>query len=478
MLKNLLHQAVSSATAVFLLLLFILAGRILGTESLGRFSLALAIAFIFEAVVDPGLYQITIRDLARNPQRANQYLSNILGYKILVAALILAGAAVVLALNPAHPETSSAILLLLFASALKSIKTSFVAGLHAMEYFQWDAVSQTIERLGLLCVGALVLISGGGLVGLCIAFVAVRSIDVMAAGLIVWRKVSRFAVRVDMALLVRLLRSALPVGIFLAVLNLYAYVDTLMIAAIRDDAEVGWYNAGFKIYEGLSAAALIIANVFRPRIASAFTGDSRYFAALFPLGLKYTWAVALLIALMGVPLAEMAIVTLFGSEFLEAAAVLEILLIGLPFFFAVTYFQMMSVAMDKQKTVLFIAVIGLGANVAMNLVLIPAYGYLGAAYATILGEGIVFLSFLIYLVRDQVSMQLWRSLVIPVVVIGLAIATFLLASPVPQLLLRSAIAGACFLIFAAILGVVKPSEAATLRGAEQHSTTAAPDDGT
>jgi O-antigen/teichoic acid export membrane protein len=65
MMQNLAFAGASGASAGLLLILFVVAGRILGEVEFGKFSFALALGTIFETLMDFGLHQVTIREVAR-----------------------------------------------------------------------------------------------------------------------------------------------------------------------------------------------------------------------------------------------------------------------------------------------------------------------------------------------------------------------------------------------------------------------------
>ncbi|MXW34833.1 MAG: oligosaccharide flippase family protein, partial [Chloroflexi bacterium] len=62
----------SIASTLLLAALLILAGRVLGDVEYGKFSFALAVAMIFEALVDFGLKEITTREVARERRAARR----------------------------------------------------------------------------------------------------------------------------------------------------------------------------------------------------------------------------------------------------------------------------------------------------------------------------------------------------------------------------------------------------------------------
>ena len=86
MLQNLLLAGSSGASAGLLLILFVVAGRVLGEVEFGKFSFALALGTIFETLMDFGLHQVTIREVARDKSRAAIVFQHTLGIKLLWTA--------------------------------------------------------------------------------------------------------------------------------------------------------------------------------------------------------------------------------------------------------------------------------------------------------------------------------------------------------------------------------------------------------
>jgi O-antigen/teichoic acid export membrane protein len=430
------------------------AGRILGEEAFGKLSLALALAFIFQAILDPGLYQITIREIAREKSVVTQYLSNIIGYKVIIAVVSFRLLLVILPLSNLPKETAWAIAVMVLAELPKSIKSTFSSAFHAFEYFNFNALIYTVERFSLLVIGTFVLMHGAGVVGFCLVFAVVRLLDLFIVTAITRMKICKLAIHFHVSFLKKLLMSALPVGVFLIVLNLYTYIDTIMISAIRGDAEVGWYNAAFKIYEGLSVFPMIICTVFRPRIARTYYQNRSYFEKLFPLGIKYVLIISLSVGATGFLASDMAINLLFGEQYKQSIVALQILLCGLIFVFTLTYLQMMLITIHQQKQVLKIAVVGLGFNVLLNLFLIPRYGYVGASLGTISGELLVLILLYLYSNTTEVKMPIYSTFAQPIFALALPIALFYIIPFEVNLYLKIAIINTLFMVLLFVFKVI------------------------
>ena len=83
MRRSLFYSAISAGSAVFMLLLLVMAGRWLGVEDFGVFSAAISLATIAEVFMDFGLHQVTIRAIARDATRAGHLLRTSLWLKAL-----------------------------------------------------------------------------------------------------------------------------------------------------------------------------------------------------------------------------------------------------------------------------------------------------------------------------------------------------------------------------------------------------------
>ena len=77
----------------------------------------------------------------------------------------------------------------------------------------------------------------------------------------------------DFTIWKELQRRAVPLGAFLIVLNLYSYIDTVMLGILSTDVETGLYNAAYRIYEGLTYAPAVLSSVLTPRLSTEFVRD-------------------------------------------------------------------------------------------------------------------------------------------------------------------------------------------------------------
>ena len=286
LLKSTLVYNLSSITTLFLFLLFIIAARYLGTEDFGKFTFAIAFVFLFDPLLDPGLYHFMIREIARNKDATSRFLSHALTWKLLITPLVFL--IIFICVNIIHDsqKTLQAVYVLTIALFLKSYKDPFRTALLAHEYFGLETISLFIERFSILLFGSLALIMEQGLLTFCWAFVIVRLLDLIIIAVIVRYKICDITLGFDISFLKHIVITAVPIGALYITLNAYNYIDTVMLSVLKTDAEVGWYNASYKIYEGLLIFPVIIGTVLMPRLSQLYKSNKEAFNSLFLKGLK------------------------------------------------------------------------------------------------------------------------------------------------------------------------------------------------
>ncbi len=389
-LKNTMVYGVMSAVTTFaLFVLYLVVARYLGAEDFGRFSFAVAFVVLFVPLLDPGLYYLTVRDVARKPELASHYLSHILTWKLLASPFVLLLICVIVQFLHDSAITLQAVYLMAISQILHSWKDAFRPVLLAREMFDLDAISLAIERLSLLILVSASLVSGQGLLWVCWVFVLLRVFDLAIIACVVRFKICPISFGGNFSVVKELVLTAFPIGAFYMTLSVYTYIDTVMLSVLKSDLHVGWYSAAYKVYEGPVLIPAIIGTVFMPRLSRLYVENKEAFISLFERGLKYIVLASLVIGINGMLLSEMIIDLSYGYDYANSVNVLEILLAGLIFVFTINFLQTVMISIDQQKIILYIALFGLASNVVLNVLFIPKHGHIGAAFATVVAEAIV-----------------------------------------------------------------------------------------
>jgi O-antigen/teichoic acid export membrane protein len=404
-IRNFAYSLVSTATAGLLLALMIIAERYLGTVEFGKFMFALLLGGVFETLMDFGLHQVTVRAIARDPASAPSLLRHTLAIKLLWASGALALLAIATNLLRPEPDVRMACYLIGGASIFRSYMLTVRGVLQGLERFGWESFVVIADRVLLLSLGSYALASGGGLRGLTIAFVVARGIALLVAGVITQVRLGGVGLSYDRGVWRDLHATALPLGFFLIVLNLYQYADGVMLGYFRTDAETGLYGGAFKVYEGLTYGAMAISAVLTPRLSALFVSDRRRHRRLSIGGIGGSAALGALVGAGGLLFAMPLLTLPFGSDFAAGAAPpFRILCTGLPIVFGIWILHATAISVDREKLLLRTGLIGLVVNVGLNLYVIPRFGVNGAAGATVAGE-LVSLAVLLLGLRASLSSE-------------------------------------------------------------------------
>jgi O-antigen/teichoic acid export membrane protein len=278
--------------------------------------------------------------------------------------------------------------LLGISAAVRSYLLTARGLFQGLDRYDLEAVAVVTDRLLLLVLGAAALWAGYGLTGLALAFVAARLLMLFVVGALLRPAVGAVRPEYDREAWRGLQASALPLGFFMLALNMYTYIDTVILGVMRSNAETGWYSASYRIYEGLTYAPSVLAAVLTPRLSFLFVHDRSGHRGLLTRGLAASAALGVLLGGITIWAAVPLVTIVFGENYAPATAPLRILAGGSLLVFSTWILHAAAISINLDRRLFVTTAIGLGVNVALNMLLIPPWGIRGAAWATVLAEAV------------------------------------------------------------------------------------------
>jgi len=85
------------------------------------------------------------------------------------------------------------------------------------------------------------------------------------------------------------------------------------------------------------------------------------------------------------------LIVLIKRDFLSGISALRILSLGLPFFFLSSLTMWILIAARKQTILAYIYGVSMLMNISLNILYIPVFGYMAAAWITVVSEAVVLL---------------------------------------------------------------------------------------
>lgn len=364
---------------------FALIARHLGVERFGAYALVVAALPLLATLVDLGIGIMAVREIARRPEDTAAIVSTTF---TLLAGLSVAGAllvVLVLPLLPYEPEVRDA--LRLAAAGLVVLLLAAVPGVifQSSLRLELQAVVDLVGGAASLGLIVLAIALDGGLqaiIGAWLGSVAAATVVSYVLAL----RLLRFRPSLDRRLAASLLRRALPVGLTFVAAAIHFRVDAVLLSLLAPIDEVGVYGVAFRFLEhGLFAPLLFMGALFPVLAGYLAQGDPRLESTVqraFTLLLLLAVPAAVGILVLAEPLVEL----LVGGGYQASVTPLRVLAVAVLFAFLNPLFTNLLVAADLQARVLKATLLAIAVNVALNLVLIPAYGATGAAAATVVSE--------------------------------------------------------------------------------------------
>lgn len=179
--------------------------------------------------------------------------------------------------------------------------------------------------------------------------------------------------------------AALPLGITLVFNVIYFHADSFILTLTRSTSEVGIYGLAYKFFEFTLVIPTFFMNAALPLLIQAYsqknTGvfnariiKSSYVLVLASVGIAFLgWTTAPLLRYI-------------RPEFTLSSVPLKILLLGLPFFYVSNITMWILVVKKLRLQLLSIYGISMLVNICLNIYFIPTYGYIAAAWITVISE--------------------------------------------------------------------------------------------
>jgi O-antigen/teichoic acid export membrane protein len=303
-----------------------------------------------------------------------------------VAAI--AVAALVSLVLPYDRDTRLAILLAGLPLLFGMLNTSFVAVLQARLRMERAVVGDVVGR-------AVALAALGVVVALDLGFFAVMG--TAAAGalataivtVLLTRRLVPLRPRSEPRVWRRLLVMALPLGVALAVNELYFRADTLIISLYEPYDQVGLYTLAYRIVELTLVFGTVFLTTTFPLLSRAVDDDEPRARRTIQLSTELFVALGAPLVAGGLALAPEIVELAAGSDFEDAATPLRILLASGALAWVNGVFGYALIAKDRQLSALWLNVSALVFNVVLNLVLVPVYGIVVAAVVTVSSEVLI-----------------------------------------------------------------------------------------
>jgi O-antigen/teichoic acid export membrane protein len=415
------------ATALMALVI----ARVFGSEELGNYGYALALASILLIVPDFGLHLFAVRELAASPRSISEVFWGMHWLKIGLTSAVM-----IFTFGFAHWGISDQERRLLFYILVvrvlsQSFSQATMSVFKAFERMHYVALLQLVNSSVVVLWAAASVVFSAPLPILIAGLVAGQLAETLA-GWAILRKMSptpRFRVWSKKAL-TSIAAACFPIGLTAILLALNLRIDILVLSRYVSSSTLGQFNAAVWFVIAAFLAASLLMSVLFPKLSRLLMERSQqgsdYVLSLLKNALLITAVCSLLLWLS----ADKLLPLVFGSDFVPAAQILRILAPALPLVVLNTIFFYVFAAARRRFVCLGTLGIGIAAGTILSFYLTSRFGPTGTATADVAREFMVSSVYLLFLVRGHHARLAGLALLkVFAGATGLLVLTVLIAAP-------------------------------------------------
>jgi O-antigen/teichoic acid export membrane protein len=364
----------------------ILLARTLSVEEFGIFSYAVSLASIGTAIVAGGLSGLAIKALLDDPDRQPRTMSSLIMIReafALAAFLLLFGVAIVTGGSGEARLASALALLVLFARAWDAVEFWYQANLASRR----SATIRIVVVSLMLGVRIAALALGGSM----LLFVGLYAIEAaLMSGALVARYLRESSSpkfgKPEPRAAIGLLSQSWILMLSGAASQINLKADQVILQSLLGGAAVGTYAAAARLSELTYFLPVVFMTATFPVLLATrkqHGGDSAEYKNMLQNSYDRACWVGIGVAATLVIVGPWLIETLYGQKYADAASILQIHVLPLPFVFMAAVFSKWILSEHLLWASFVRHAMAAGLNVGLNFLLIPLWGLEGAAVATV-----------------------------------------------------------------------------------------------
>lgn len=436
--------------------------RYLGEAGYGQYAYVYAFVGLFQAFSTLGLNQILLRESARQRDNAGSYLGHTLRLKLVLS---LSTFLLIILLNQVVNERDihAFVLICALETLIRVYFNANVAIGRAFERMEYEMLIVIIDR-GVSLLGVLVVVTADlGFTAIFLAFLGGSLAQALVGTLVIWRRLAKPRFLPVAGLNKRLLKEAWPIGLGLEAQFAYQRQGIVLLRQWHTARVVGLYSAAYRMFQFTQIIADSVASASSPVFSRLAKASKLELTSAFNRIVRYLLLCGLLLSIAIWAFAPTIVAVLLGPEFQESETILRWLAPVVILAFMSVLFSRFLQATDKQKVDALITGTAVIFNLALNLILIPLYGYMGLVWALLASETVACTVGGFFALR-QVGAFAWRQSILAPLGGGLVATAilFLLRDRPPYVsaLAAGSVLIAVFVILAAFptLGIQKIRE--------------------
>lgn len=372
----------------------------LGPAGTGVYTTIIAFLSFIIVIADFGLFSVAVREISKDQNNYKKILSNVFFIRLITAILATLLAIVIVFLTNYSQEIKTGTLVAALFPIFNLTSSVYDMLFQAKLEMQKVAIAEVLSKIIALVSIFIAVFFHLGIY----AILGAVSLAALSSFVIkFWLSKNELPLKLscDKIILSNILKMSLPLGVVFIVNNLYFKIDSLMLFYYKGAADAGIYSVAYRVLETSLFAGAYLSNSLKPLLSVSIENDQKKTEKTINTAIVFLLFMAIPIAIICISFSREIILFLSNSEFLGGAKAMVILGFATIFIYMSGIFGEIMIARDMRKTMLKVSGFILIFNIALNIILIPRYSYIGAATSTLVSE--ILLLTIGYIVTKKVT---------------------------------------------------------------------------
>ena len=377
-----------------------------GDTIYGFYAALFSFSYIFNILLDLGITNFNTRNIAQHPQLIGKHLSGILGVKLLLFGLYLVVTFSVGLLMGYGSDEFRLLALLTLCQFLNSLILYLRSNFEGLLLFRWDSLFSVLDRVLMIIICGCLLWGPRlslfhfqfSIYHFVYAQLIAYALTALLAFVVIARRTSFRRLRWNWRFFLVILRKSAPFALLVLLMASYNRIDPILLRRLASDADAGIYAGAFRLLDALTMVAYLVSVPLLP-VFSRICAEKKTVPARSPLTtfhspltdivrlvfwpmMLFALGVALCCALWAEPVMRL----LYHGNYAPYVPVFRVIIFGIiPI--CITYiFGTLLTAGGYLRQLNLFAAATLVLNVVINLLLIPRFGAVGSAWASLTAQ--------------------------------------------------------------------------------------------
>jgi len=327
-----------------------------------------------------------VREVTKAPSKGKWYLSIILGLKMVTSLVTIIIVFLVFRVTDLPQTTLNLLGILSVSIFLNTVSQTLWHYGNCFKQFIYHSILWAASNIIKAVLGIALVFLFHDLKILIVGIVVAEAISMILSLYIIRRKFGDFVPVFQFAVWKDFLARSAPMAMGMIFGVLYFRLDIVMLQLMTEEEVVGFYSAAYKLFEVSVVLPHSFMVVLFPTLVEEHHSDQILFKKRFKKVIAIFSLIGGSIALVLWGFSHEIIKMIYGDKFFPSAQILDVLAASTFLFFISFLLSHVLIASGREKVNTLSLVGAVALNITLNLVWIPQYGAIGAAWATLFCE--------------------------------------------------------------------------------------------